>query len=250
MPPSKRAVQRYFDGFSPRYDRGTPWRFSRPLLRWFRARLQESQLVLDAGCGTGIVTRVAAEAAAVAVGVDFSLGMLSIANRRGGRYVCADVEALPFRDWTFDAATCRQLLHYSGPEKTLKEICRVLKPGGQFLIEQSTSFGAVDLAWWKMVKRTTQPLRRTVFPPDALAAIVRDSGFVIEEIKIVVFHREQTIEDFFKESILDEPRLWDRWLRKLIANTSSGLTRLLGLSLDGNIIRYRQTWTLIRGTRP
>ncbi|MMZ52756.1 putative methyltransferase YcgJ [compost metagenome] len=50
-------------------------------------------------------------------------------------YVVADAEALPFLDETFDAVTCRIAPHhFPRPEQFVREVARVLKPGGRFLM--------------------------------------------------------------------------------------------------------------------
>jgi ubiquinone/menaquinone biosynthesis C-methylase UbiE len=46
-----------------------------------------------------------------------------------------DVSALPFRDGTFDLATAFETVYFwPGPVKSFSEVCRILKPGGRFLI--------------------------------------------------------------------------------------------------------------------
>jgi demethylmenaquinone methyltransferase/2-methoxy-6-polyprenyl-1,4-benzoquinol methylase len=91
--------------------------------------------VLDVATGTGAVARelVRRHGCAV-VGVDQSAGMLAEAARRLNgrvRLVEASADALPFADGAFDALTFTYLLRYvDDPAATLRELARVVRPGG------------------------------------------------------------------------------------------------------------------------
>lgn len=104
--------------------------------------IEQGDHVLDIGCGHG---RSLAELAARAprgrvVGIDPSELMVGIATQRNRRLIDAarvDVvlssgESLPFPDATFDKAQCVHVLYFwKDIEASLREIARVLKPGGR-----------------------------------------------------------------------------------------------------------------------
>lgn len=101
--------------------------------------------VLDAGTGTGRMLELLASHIKQGVGVDVSPEMLAIARdrlARSGASHCqvrlGDVYHLPFveaRREAFDAAIFHQVLHYlDDPQAALREVMRVLKPGGRILI--------------------------------------------------------------------------------------------------------------------
>jgi ubiquinone/menaquinone biosynthesis C-methylase UbiE len=104
--------------------------------------IDEADHVLDIGCGHG---RSLMELAARAprgriVGVDPSELMVEIAAQKNRPLIEADrvdvilsgVEALPFPDDTFDKAQCVHVLYFwKDIETSLREIARVLKPGGR-----------------------------------------------------------------------------------------------------------------------
>lgn len=95
--------------------------------------------VLDVACGTGDMVVELLKRGCTVTGVDLSDEMLAIARRKTAdwkpAYHKADAEHLPFADCAFDAVTCafgvRNFVHL---EQGLKEMLRVLKPGGRMVI--------------------------------------------------------------------------------------------------------------------
>jgi SAM-dependent methyltransferase len=92
--------------------------------------------LLDAGCGSGLALRLAADRGAEVTGLDASEGMLAHARRRvpGAPLVQGDLEDLPFADGSFDAVTGFNSFQYAArPAVALAEAARVLAPGGRVL---------------------------------------------------------------------------------------------------------------------
>jgi len=97
--------------------------------------------VLDAGCGSGRLTVALAQAGAQVTGIDTSPGQLEEARRRAGdagvdlTLLEADFnEELPFADASFAAVTSRlALMAAADPVATLRELRRVLAPGGRIV---------------------------------------------------------------------------------------------------------------------
>jgi SAM-dependent methyltransferase len=92
---------------------------------------------LDVCCGSGIVTEIIAEQShpASIVGVDLSSAQVDHArshrSRSNIRFELADATALPFKEAEFDIAVCGLGLNFiPDPVRALKEIKRVLRPGG------------------------------------------------------------------------------------------------------------------------
>jgi SAM-dependent methyltransferase len=86
--------------------------------------------VLDAPCGTGVLTGMLTSLGLRVTGLDISAAMLAVAAERASDrgYVRADVERLPFAAGTFDAVVCnRFLMHVPGDLRpaVLRELCRV-----------------------------------------------------------------------------------------------------------------------------
>lgn len=114
--------------------------------------LQPGEHVLDAGCGTGLLTQeiaIAVGANGRVVGVDNSLDMLDLAkNRCKGlpqiQFKKGTVEELPEKENSFNAISCIQVLLYvPDVSRALGELHRVLKPGGRVTILETDWQGVV-----------------------------------------------------------------------------------------------------------
>lgn len=94
--------------------------------------------VLDAGCGTGRLSKYAQREV---VGVDFSDTMLRVARKRGNKLVQADLcGSLPFKNSSFAMVVSLNVLYaLPDPKVMLAEAFRVLEPGGELKIASPTS---------------------------------------------------------------------------------------------------------------
>lgn len=100
--------------------------------------LREGDRVLDAGCGTGRALpplRAAVGPSGLVLGADLTPAMLREAARAGrdrdGALLLADVAALPLRSSSLDAVFAAGLIaHLPDPAGNLREIARVVRPGG------------------------------------------------------------------------------------------------------------------------
>lgn len=92
--------------------------------------------VLEVGCGTGLIMRGLQDTAKSMVGLDISPGMLEEAKKRGFNVVEGNAESLPFDDEQFDLVySYKVLAHVPDIRKAMKEMYRVLRPGGYVVAE-------------------------------------------------------------------------------------------------------------------
>ena len=109
-------------------------------------------LILDAGCGAGVVASEIASRIpkAKVVGIDLSPAMIDISRKSAKEYGVekrtqfrqADAQDLPFKDDEFDAVISMAMLHeVPDPVKYLREMDRVLKPNGILIVRDLKKSG-------------------------------------------------------------------------------------------------------------
>jgi ubiquinone/menaquinone biosynthesis C-methylase UbiE len=129
----------YYDTFSVTYEHGRDQGYHAlidDLEVEIAAEFATGGRVLEAGCGTGRLLNRLAPVAVQAVGADLSRGMLGTARGRGLAVVQADLGALPFPDGAFDLVySFKVLAHVPHIEDALRELARVVRPGGRLLLE-------------------------------------------------------------------------------------------------------------------
>ena len=143
--------------------------------RWRRflvARVDagSADTVLDVATGTGAVAReLLRQKGCTVIGLDQSPDMLAEARRRlpdNVELVEGTADKLPFPDSSFDALTFTYLLRYvSDPGATLRELARVVRPGGTIAgLEFAVPHG-VWRPWWELYVRVGLPLAGRVISP-------------------------------------------------------------------------------------
>jgi len=115
--------------------------------------LKDADLVLDVGCGPGMVTRdIAHLTRGKVVAIDGSEDMIAVAKKilkdyKNVEFRVGDAENLPFEDNLFDIVTCNLLLMWAtNPQKVVDEMARVTKPGGIVLASLEPDYGG-KLHW-------------------------------------------------------------------------------------------------------
>jgi ubiquinone/menaquinone biosynthesis C-methylase UbiE len=129
--------------------------------------------VLEVGCGTGFFLLNLKLAGVVEHGhvTDLSPGMVEVAQRNASRLGfevegrVADAERITYDDGTFDLVVGHAVLHHiPDVEQSLREVLRVLKPGGRFVFAgEPTRWGDYvarrlsRAAWWATMRATRLP---------------------------------------------------------------------------------------------
>jgi demethylmenaquinone methyltransferase / 2-methoxy-6-polyprenyl-1,4-benzoquinol methylase len=135
-----RDVAEMFDGVAKGYDRTNSVMtlgFDRRW-RWLTRRVLDGapgERILDLAAGTAVSTAEYAKSGAWCVAADFSLGMLRGGANRPVPKVAADAFHLPFATDSFDAVTVSfGLRNMADTVAALREMCRVVRPGGRLVI--------------------------------------------------------------------------------------------------------------------
>ena len=127
-----------------------------------RLEADRGDRVLDVATGTGAVARALRRRwGCTVVGLDQSPEMLAEARRRLGvevELVAGEADRLPFADGSFDGLTFTYLLRYvEDPPATLRELARVVRPGG---VIAGLEFGVPVGLWrplWELHVRVVLP---------------------------------------------------------------------------------------------
>ena len=221
VPVRRTLAQDLFDGVAQSYDTWAQVLTFFQYLRWRRflvsqMALRPRKLVLDVCTGTaGVALEIADHHDGQIVGLDVSHSMLEAGLRAvekrslDGRVQLTQgrAEHLPFPDETFDTVVFTYLLRYvQEPDATIRELSRVLKPGGELL---SLEFGIPEALWvrtiWRIYNKVVMPVMTIPvsrgwhrvgcflgpsisdfckrYPVDRLATIWRENGIPLVETR-------------------------------------------------------------------
>jgi demethylmenaquinone methyltransferase/2-methoxy-6-polyprenyl-1,4-benzoquinol methylase len=170
------SARRLFAPLGPTYDRYSSLLSFRQDPRWRRFLVSRvdagpGDTVLDVATGTGMVAReLVRRTGCNVVGLDQSAEMLATARERTRglpvTLVEGRAESLPFADGEFDALTVTYLLRYvDDPAATMRELARVVKPGGTIAMLE---FGLPRGVWrplWELWVRIGLPLAGRAISP-------------------------------------------------------------------------------------
>ncbi len=197
--PRKSHALGLFEGLPRHYDRmGALLSFGQDPL-WRRALVraidpQPDQRILDVATGTGMVAEALARRSSCrVVAVDQSEAMLGAARARLERrsqlarqitFVRGEAGQLPFADAEFDALSFTYLLRYVDDRRgTMRELARVLKPGGRIaMVEFGVPQSALLRVLWRVHTRVGLPLIGRLVSP-AWYEVGRFLGPSIEQLQ-------------------------------------------------------------------
>lgn len=150
----KNNISSFFDKFSKTYDFSA---FEQSLGAEYLSEIEtdfilknfsikKGDKILDIGVGTGRNASLLLDRGALVEGIDVSNGMMNEAKnklkKRNINFTVADAgEKIPFKDHFFDYALCMRVLKYiPNWRRTIKEVSRVLKKEGIFILEISNFY--------------------------------------------------------------------------------------------------------------
>ncbi|KAI6659072.1 hypothetical protein LOD99_14748 [Oopsacas minuta] len=156
-------VTSVYDSIAPHFSmtRYKPW----PRVESFIQSLPHNSLVADLGCGNGKYLHI--NSTGITIGCDTCVNLLTLAKSSSPFLIQADTTNLPFSSNTFDAVISIAVIHHLSSEErrveALKEMARVLIPGGRMLVyvwameQDKRTFATQDvLVPWRMKKASTE----------------------------------------------------------------------------------------------
>ena len=218
---------------------------------WFLLpELRAGMRLLDVGCGPGTVTAGLARAVAPGgvVGIDLSADVLGLARShavterlKNVKFQIGDVYQLEFGDGAFDVVYANQLLqHLTDPVRAIREMRRVLKPGGLLAVRDadyatmcpSPKFPEFDQ--WNALYH--QVAYRNRAEPDAgreLTRWVRAAGFGEYELRPDVAALDG-----------EEARIWGRtWSQRILHSEVGSQALEYGYAKQSDLDRISEGWT-------
>ena len=151
---------------------------------------KEYHAIGDFGCGGGMAVKKLLETykEANVTGLDYSEVSVEAASKQNEkaieegrcRILQGDVSELPFEDGVFQLVTAFETIYFwPGPEKSFREVSRVLEPGGNFLIVcESDGEKKDDEKWLNMIDGMR------LYKKEQLKELLLNSGFS----KVQIFH--------------------------------------------------------------
>ena len=183
------AAQEYFAGIAPRWDEERSLHASDAIVE--QAILETIGTitytsVLDVGTGTGHMLQLLAKDATRAVGLDSSHSMLAVARAnleraeiRGVDLRQGDIYSPPLANDSFDLIVCHQVLHFlDDPARAVREISRLLSPGGRLLIVDFAPHGLEFL-------RSDHAHVRLGFRADSVETWLEQSGLEVAPVRTI-----------------------------------------------------------------
>jgi ubiquinone/menaquinone biosynthesis C-methylase UbiE len=213
-----REKSQLFDEWPEAYDR---W-FTTPigsLVKKYEAQLvldllkpKQGEVVLDAGCGTGVFTVDILSLGSRVIGLDISLPMLIQAGKKLKGYpietVLADMSNLPFRESSFDKVVSVTALEFIEDAKgAVKELFRVTRRGGCIVVATLNI-----LSPWALRRKAQAKERQTIFEkaifrsPDELRSLASIEGVVKTAIH---FQKEDDPEEAVRIEREGGRKKWD-----------------------------------------
>ena len=119
---------------------------------WHRRRINtiiqnlhitKEDIVLDIGCGSGVMARKCFEKGGTVIGMDLNYRSVEYAiskNIPKSSFIIADAQHLPFKQDVFDIIVCGEIIeHLQNPDKMVSDALKTLKPGGNVCISTPNS---------------------------------------------------------------------------------------------------------------
>lgn len=216
------------------------------------AQLQSGEQVLDVGCGTGIVARLAWPHVAPSgrvVGLDVNAAMLDVARRAGEReqlpieWQQGDVASPPFDDKAFDVVLCQHGLQYF-PERhvALVEMHRLLRSSGRLVlsvwrpIAYNPSHAVFAEVLERHVSAAAGATRRAPFAlssRDEIRALVTGAGF-----HDVVIQLDVRVARFASAEAMVRIMLTGTPLAMTMAEADPGVLRTVIAEITAGLVEY------------
>jgi DNA gyrase subunit B len=224
MSVDRAAVINHFTARAGGYDRSSAWCTDEALGRLVLQLAQPGpdDRVLDVACGTGLVSQLFTGRVARVVGVDITDDMAVQAGPYLDELIVAPAEELPLATASFDVVVCRQGIQFMILPDAVREMARVLRPGGRLVLINLCAYGPQDRTEYFEVLRLRNPVRRHFFDPGDLGSLLADAG--CEDIVAERYVSVEDVDVWSDNGAIDEARR--EAIREVYRNASAPFRQL------------------------
>lgn len=167
---------------------------------WIRARVKKilemvsscnANVILDVGCGTGVITELIGKDRVVGIDIDKNCIKFATKRVRTKSFVIGDATILPFKNNYFDLVVAAELIEHVDSPLFIKEVKRILKSGGYFILSTPNYLSlwpVVELFWSKCKQRRYDVGEHiSKFTCSKLRKLLKKNGFIIEKMETLHF---------------------------------------------------------------
>ncbi|MGE4131822.1 MAG: class I SAM-dependent methyltransferase [Bdellovibrionales bacterium] len=231
------------------YERAARWMLNPDLLQAQREAAgpapTDARECLDLCCGTGIVGRNLLDLGWKVRGLDLTPEMAYVGSQHFPVKI-GSVEEIPFPDNTFDLTILRQSFMLVDGEKTLREIHRILKPGGRFILIQSVAFSSEDDKVYEEVQRARHINLLTYYRDEDLRLALEKAGLKV--IGHDTLRVRESVDHWLNSAPELAPALRQR-IRDLIAHAPSGYQQARAVEINGGELFEDWNWLILTGQK-
>lgn len=211
--------------------------------------------MLDIATGGGHVARVFAPYVDSIVASDLTPEMLAHAGRAFAEWgvdnfttAVADAEALPFEDASFDIVTCRIAPHhFPNLLAFVRQVARVLRPGGRFVLVDSTVPEGDDGLFFNRFEKLRDPSHVRSMTIAEWTTMLQDAGFSVDVVESFTKRHEFSDWTTRSQSSAEDCNA----LARMLLTASERRERFFAVEADPNdpekVLGFTDTKTLFRG---
>ena len=158
-------------------------------------------------------------------------------------FVLGDAHSLPFVENEFGFVVLRSVLHFVDVRAVLREVIKVLSPGGYLVVAQKIQDSQGDRDWVDELHQLRNPTSPKAWTLKELQQVVTESGFVIHG---TVLFKERRSVDLNRWISKDGTVACEKLprIRELIHNPPDSVINATGQVIDGNKLSYDRTWAI------
>lgn len=198
---------------------------------------------LELCCGTGILGRSLLNNGWQMTGLDLTAEMVAASCKYFPTVQHNIEDPWPFKNNSFDLVILRQALFFFSPGNMFKELKRVLKDGGAFIISQTVPFSHIDLGWLSALHKFKQSHMLCFYTAEDIEQLLINNGFVVDN-KSFLTVRESITRWMKYAPELSKDKKDD--IINMIKNAPDEIKKLRNIKMENNELLEDWNWVVLR----